>query len=117
MASLSPCLSRVKSVHLSHDWQDKYLHSLFLSPAHFNTQVLIHPIEALCILNGNVKFLPQFLKRFIWRQVQSIEALEGESKDKEHTKGKHWSHSSTNRDHLQYVWSFKFFQINADVVL
>lgn len=46
-------------------------------------EALIHPVKALCILNGNVKFLPQFLKRFIGRQVQSIKALGRDSKDNE----------------------------------
>lgn len=41
-------------------------------------QALINPVEALCILDGDVKFLPQLLKRLIRRQVQSIEALRGE---------------------------------------
>lgn len=36
---------------------------------------LIHPIEALCIFNGNMQLVPQLLKRFIRRQVQAIEAF------------------------------------------
>lgn len=37
---------------------------------------LIHPVEALCVLDGDVKFLPQFLKGFVRGKVQSIEAVE-----------------------------------------
>ncbi|KAF3832608.1 hypothetical protein F7725_026273 [Dissostichus mawsoni] len=38
---------------------------------HYNSnriQDLIHPVEALCVLDGDVKFLPQLLKRLIGRQ-------------------------------------------------
>lgn len=41
----------------------------------FAEEALIHPVEALRILNGNVKFFPQLLERFIWRQIQAIEAV------------------------------------------
>lgn len=36
---------------------------------------LIHPIKALCIFNGNMQLVPQLFKRFIRRQVQTIEAF------------------------------------------
>lgn len=39
---------------------------------------LIHSIEALCILDGDMQFLPQLLERFIRRQVQTIEAFRNE---------------------------------------
>lgn len=43
---------------------------------------LIHPIKALCILNGNMQFLPQLLERLIRWQVQAIEAFKKKSMDK-----------------------------------
>lgn len=42
---------------------------------------LIHPIKALCIFNGDMQLVPQLLKRFIRRQVQTIEAF-GKKRDK-----------------------------------
>lgn len=67
----------------SHNWQLKtQLCSAKLSLSWKSCQsrspaeeALIHPVEALRILNGNVKFFPQLLERFVWRQIQSIEAV------------------------------------------
>lgn len=36
---------------------------------------LIDPVEALSVLDGDVKFLPQLLERLVRRQVQSVEAV------------------------------------------
>lgn len=44
--------------------------------------MLIHPIKALRIFNGDGELLPQFLERFIRRKVQPVEALQKGSETK-----------------------------------
>lgn len=83
---LCTCRYRVKVVWLS--FNRLTTGSLRLNSAQLNSlswkscqsrspaeEALIHPVEALRILNGNVKFFPQLLERFVWRQIQSIEAV------------------------------------------
>lgn len=75
--------------HLSQSWQVKTRnvhHAAWFdsddSKCHFSSSTpptLIHPVKALCILNGDVQFLPQLLKRLIGREIQPVEAEEKET--------------------------------------
>lgn len=99
------CLNRLKIVWLSfichtagrlRPESEAQLNSLWRQYCPFSSLtagVLIHPVEALCILDGDVEFLPQLFKRLIRRQVQPIETLGGESKDNHHIKIMQFGHS------------------------